>query len=274
MNLGLFSLPIAPLILFASVAAALLAARFAGKAAAAGTDNAVFMALLVGLVAARLVFVGRYLPAYEGSVLKMLDFRDLGFDGTAGVVAGAAVAAWLLWRRRAMRRPLAAALVAGVATWSVATAAAEYARPPQTVPAVQLVDDRGQIESLARRDGKPLVVNLWATWCPPCQAEMPSLAKAQAQHAGIDMVFVNQGETRDTIAGFLQAHDIRIEHSLLDPRLEVARAVKAAGYPTTLFYDAQGRLVASHLGPFSAATFQQALEQLYPQQMRMPEASR
>jgi thiol-disulfide isomerase/thioredoxin len=271
MNLGLFSLPITPLILFASVIAALLAARFAGKAAA-NVDQPVFTALLVGLVAARLVFVGRYLPAYEGNLLKMLDFRDLGFDGAAGALAGGIVAAWALLRRRALRKPLLAALVAGVATWSVATVAAEHARAPQTVPAVRLVDGGGQPQPLARHDGKPLVVNLWATWCPPCQAEMPALARAQAEHAGIDMVFVNQGETGDAIGSFLQAHDIHIANSLRDPGLEVARAVGAAGYPTTLFYDAQGHLVASHLGPFSAATFQHALEQLYPQQA--PEASR
>jgi thiol-disulfide isomerase/thioredoxin len=271
MNLGLFSLPITPLILFASVIAALLAARFAGKAAA-NVDQPVFTALLVGLVAARLVFVGRYLPAYEGNLLKMLDFRDLGFDGAAGAIAGGIVAAWALLRRRALRKPLLAALVAGVATWSVATVAAEHARAPQTVPAVRLVDGGGQPQPFARHDGKPLVVNLWATWCPPCQAEMPALARAQAEHAGIDMVFVNQGETGDAIDSFLQAHDIHIANSLRDPGLEVARAVGAAGYPTTLFYDAQGRLVASHLGPFSAATFQHALEQLYPQQE--PEASR
>jgi thiol-disulfide isomerase/thioredoxin len=271
MNFGFFSLPVTPVILFASVVAALIAGRLAGKAAA-NVDQPVFNTLIIGLIAARLVFVGRYLPAYEGNVLKMLDFRDLGFDGVAGVVAGACVATWAVLRRRGMRKRLVVALVAGVATWSIASVAAGYARPPQTVPGVLLIDDGGHLRPLAQHNGKPLVVNLWATWCPPCQAEMPALAKAQAQHPGIDLVFVNQGETRETVDGFLGARDIRIANSLLDPALAVARAVGAAGYPTTLFYDAQGRLVASHLGPFSPATFQQALEQLYPE--RMPETSR
>jgi hypothetical protein len=140
MNFGFFSLPPGPLILFASVAAALVAGRFAGKGAAANVDQSIFNALIVGLVAARLVFVGRYLPGYEGSVLKMLDFRDRGFDLVAGAIAGACVIAWIVLRRRALRKPLLVAVTAGVATWSVASAAAQFAQPPQIVPQVSVVD--------------------------------------------------------------------------------------------------------------------------------------
>jgi thiol-disulfide isomerase/thioredoxin len=264
MNFGFFSLPPGPLILFASVAAALVAGRFAGKGAAANVDQSIFNALIVGLVAARLVFVGRYLPGYEGSVLKMLDFRDRGFDLVAGAIAGACVIAWIVLRRRALRKPLLVAVTAGVATWSVASAAAQFAQPPQIVPQVSVVDSSGQLRPLARDDGKPLIVNLWATWCPPCQAEMPVLAQAQADNPRVDVVFVNQGEARSIVDTYLASHDIRIANSMLDPGLAVARAVGAAGYPTTLFYDAHGRLLARHLGPFSRATFEQALEQFYP----------
>jgi thiol-disulfide isomerase/thioredoxin len=270
MNFGLLSLPVEPLILFASVIVALAAGRFAtrrrngGNGAAANSDQSIFNTLMVGLVVARLVFVGRYLPGYEGSIAKMLDFRDRGFDLFAGAAAGACVVAWIMLRRRALRKPLLIAAVAGVATWSAASAAAQFAQAPQTVPQVSLVDGSGQPQPLARNDGKPLVVNLWATWCPPCQAEMPVLAQAQADNRRVDVVFVNQGEVRATVDDYLDSHGIRIANSLLDPGLAVARAVDAAGFPTTLFYDARGRLLARHLGPFSRATFEAALEQFYP----------
>ncbi|MFC0401625.1 TlpA disulfide reductase family protein [Paraburkholderia rhizosphaerae] len=265
MNFGFFSLPLGPLILLVSVIAALVAGHFAGRRAAVAVDQSVFNALIVGLVAARLVFIGRYLPGYDGSVVKMLDFRDLGFDMAAGAIAGALVVAWTVLRRPALRKPLLIAMAAGVATWSAATVAAQFAQPPQFVPQVSLVDSDGQLRPLARHDGKPLVVNLWATWCPPCQAEMPVLAQAQTDHPRVDLVFVNQGETRTVVDGYLASHDIRIANSMFDPGLAVARAVGAAGFPTTLFYDAQGRLLARHLGGFSRATFEQALEQFYPE---------
>jgi thiol-disulfide isomerase/thioredoxin len=285
MNFGFLSLPVGPLILIASVVAALAAGRFAARrrsgdtgaseGAAPNVDQSVFNALIVGLVVARLVFVGRYLPGYEGSIVKMLDFRDRGFDLVAGAVAGACVVAWIALRRRAVRKPLLVAVVAGVATWSVASAAAQFAQASQTVPQVSLVDSSGQPQPLARNDGKPLVVNLWATWCPPCQAEMPVLAEAQAANGRVDLVFVNQGEARATVDDYLDSHGIHIADSMLDPGLAVARAVDAAGFPTTLFYDARGRLLARHLGPFSRATFEAALEQFYPAiDARKQEASR
>jgi YD repeat-containing protein len=270
MNLGFISLPVGPLILFASVIVALVAGRFAarrrrdGEGAAANIDQSIFNTLIVGLIVARLVFVGRYLPGYEGSIGKMLDFRDRGFDLFAGAAAGACVVAWIMLRRRALRKPLLVAVAAGVATWSVASAGAQFAQAPQTVPQVSVIDSSGQPRPLARHDGKPLVVNLWATWCPPCQAEMPVLAQAQAANGRVDVVFVNQGEARATVDDYLDSHGIHIANSMLDPDLAVARAVDAAGFPTTLFYDARGRLVARHLGPFSRATFEAALEQFYP----------
>jgi hypothetical protein len=55
-----------------------------------------------------------------------------------------------------------------------------------------------------------------------------------------------------------------LQNLVLDPSLAVARAVGARAYPTTLFYDGKGKLLAVHLGPFSQATFQNALETLYP----------
>jgi len=137
-------------------------------------------------------------------------------------------------------------------------------RQPANVPVVSLINIDGARQSLTKGDGRPTVVNLWATWCPPCQAEMPILAEAQAETPGLHIVFVNQGETRDVVSSYLTSHDLHIKNALLDPNLAVARAVSATAYPTTLFYDAQGRLLSAHLGQFSRATFAQAIEQFYP----------
>ncbi len=229
----------------------------------ARSERAFWWILATGLIAARLVFVLRYLPAYTERVDTMFDIRDLGFDAVAGLVSAACVTIVFLLRSRALRKPLAAGIAAGAFAWGVATAAVGVSGAVQTMPAISLANVNGGVEPLSAGDGKPTIVNLWATWCPPCQAEMPVLAQAQAENPGIHLVFVNQGETRQNVAEYVEAHGMQLQHSLLDPSLQVARAVGAVGYPTTLFYDANGRLLDVHLGSFSKATFQLAMQQFY-----------
>lgn len=263
MNVGPFSLPVPPLIFFVSV----MVSFFAGwlfRKNRANVDGAIFGTVLTGLVVARLSFVLHYLPAYKGSFVKMLDFRDQGFDLIPGLVAGGCVVGWLLLRRRSMRVPLLAAVVAGAVVWSSASAVISLSRQPANVPVVSLLNLDGVREPLSKGDGRPTIVNLWATWCPPCQEEMPVLAEAQAATPDLRIVFVNQGETHDVVSSYLNSHDLHIKNVLLDPGLAVARAVSARAYPTTLFYDAQGRLLSAHLGQFSPASFAQAIEQYYP----------
>jgi thiol-disulfide isomerase/thioredoxin len=263
MNVGPFSLPLPPLIFFISVVVSLFAGWIFRKNRA-NVDGAIFSSVFTGLVVARLSFVLHYLPAYKGGFVKMLDFRDQGFDMTAGLIAGGCVVGWFLLRRPTMRVPLLAAVVAGAVVWISVTSFINLSRQPASVPIVSLINIDGARQSLTKGDGRPIVVNLWATWCPPCQAEMPILAEAQAETPGLHIVFVNQGETRDVVSSYLTSHDLHIKNALLDPNLAVARAVSATAYPTTLFYDAQGRLLSAHLGQFSRATFAQAIEQFYP----------
>jgi thiol-disulfide isomerase/thioredoxin len=254
MNLGPLSFPVAPLILLVSVAIAVVAARLAGRGAR-DAEGAIVNSVIVGLVVSRLSFVAHYLPAYQGDVLKMLDFRDQGFDRLPGVVAGALMLLWVVLRRRHLRGAAVIAALAGVFTWSAASAFAGTGRESEFLPAVQ---------PLARNDGKPLVVNLWASWCGPCRGEMPVLAEAQREFTGVDLAFVNQGESRVTVSDFVTTQGLSLRNLALDPSLAVARAVGARAFPTTLFYDGTGKLLAVHLGPFSQATFQNALETLYP----------
>ena len=262
MKLGPLVIPIHSLIFCLSLLAAFVVLRMVERPGAR-TERAFWWILAVGLITARLVFVLRYLPAYAERVETIFDIRDLGFDALAGVVSAACVATVFLLRSRAIRKPLAAGIAAGVLAWGVATAAADSSGAVQTMPAISLANVSGGVEPLSGGDGKPTIVNLWATWCPPCQAEMPVLAQAQSENPGIHLVFVNQGETRQNVAEYVEAHGMRLQHSLLDPSLQVARAVGAVGYPTTLFYDANGRLLDVHLGSFSKATLQLAMEKFY-----------
>lgn len=263
MTIGAFAFPVSAVILFASVALAVIVARVTGRAGS-DAESVILNSVLAGLVIARLSFVLHYLPSYKGHLIRMLDFRDLGFDLVPGAVAGAIALLWTLNRKRHLRRAVLLAAAVGVVSWGAATAATGGPPRAAKLPDVRLVDIGGHAQSLARTDGKPLVVNLWASWCPPCRAEMPTLAEAQHAFPGVDLMFVNQGESRETINGFVGSEGLDIQNLMLDPTLSVAKAVGARAFPTTLFYDAQGKLLAVHLGPFSRATFQQAIHSLYP----------
>ena len=110
--------------------------------------------------------------------------------------------------------------------------------------------------------GKPMVVNMWATWCPPCRREMPLLAAAQKRETGVRIVFLNQGENGNTAQGYFAAAGLEVANVVLDPRAAIAREVGSRGLPTTLFYDAAGRLVDTHMGEISAAVLESKLQRL------------
>ncbi|MFN9959772.1 MAG: TlpA family protein disulfide reductase, partial [bacterium] len=97
------------------------------------------------------------------------------------------------------------------------------------------------------------MLNLWATWCGPCRAEMPLLAKAQREHPEVLFVLVNQGETEATILAYLQREGLRLDEVWRDPVSAMGPAVGSSGLPTTVFFDAQGRRQGAHVGVLSEA---------------------
>ena len=113
-------------------------------------------------------------------------------------------------------------------------------------------------------DGKPLVVNLWATWCPPCRREMPVLAAAQQRETGVNFVFANQAESRATVMRYLTTSQLDLANVTLDRYSELGNVAGSGILPATLFYDGSGRLVDTYLGELSAATLEKKLTQLRP----------
>ena len=216
--------------------------------------RALTLAAVAGLLAARLGFIATAWPAYAASPLSSLDLRDGGWMPWAGAATAAGVLAGFAWRWRAIARPVAVGAASGLALWAAATTALGVHDDPP-LPALSLVPlDGGAAVPLHAADGRPTVINLWATWCAPCRIEMPHLAEAQQQHPDVRFVFVNHGENPEAARAWLQRQPYRLANVLSDPRLQVADAVRTSGLPTTLFVDAQGRIVERHMGPLSAAS--------------------
>ncbi|WP_168991649.1 TlpA disulfide reductase family protein [Paraburkholderia sp. UYCP14C] len=257
------------LILFASVAVALVVARIV-NGGVSHADRPIIRITIIALVLSRLAFVAEYLPAYRADWISVFDIRDLGFAPRPGIVAGVALLSWVLVRRSHLRRAMALAAVAGLASWGAASAAVDTPTTTQTIPRIALANLHGNVNALEKGNGKPQVVNLWASWCGPCRAEMPVFEEAQKRYSGLNIVLVNQGESSVAISDFLTAQGLNDDNVMTDPNFALARAVRASVFPTTLFYDAQGNLLTMHAGAFSRATLQHALEALYPDRVAAP----
>lgn len=139
---------------------------------------------------------------------------------------------------------LAAVLTSGFAG---ADASAEIgltrlAEPP-TAPAFTLEGADGSVYRLEDFRGKPLIVNFWATWCPPCRAEIPSMQRA-AQMLGDEaaLVAINVGEDAQTVADFLETTPVGFP-VLLDSDGAVTQRWPLMGLPTTFVVTPNGRIL-------------------------------
>ncbi|MDH5538011.1 MAG: TlpA family protein disulfide reductase [Rhizobacter sp.] len=274
--LGPFALPMAPVLLLAAVwGASWLASWLAGRVRGDGpateqspalsslAGNTIVHAALFGLLAARLAHLALHADLYLATPLSALDVRDGGWHALAGALAGAL---WLLWRALQtplLRRPLALASATGLALW-LAAGLATGVRDTPALPAVALTDlSTGATLDLAQAArGRPVVVNLWASWCGPCRQEMPLLAEAQRNERSIGFLFVNQGESAETIRRYMEGQNLPLREVLLDPGSTLGPAVGSGGLPTTLFYDGRGRRVDAHFGVLNAAALEGRLRNL------------
>ncbi len=118
------------------------------------------------------------------------------------------------------------------------------ADPPRPLPELAFQDEHGASRTLTDARGKGLVLNLWATWCAPCVAELPELDRlAAALHeAGIAVwaASSDQGEA-GRVRQFYQTHDIRDLPVLLDPEGRGGQTLGIGGIPTTILIEATGR---------------------------------
>lgn len=136
---------------------------------------------------------------------------------------------------------------------SMALAAAREASPLERVerplPEFDHVDLEGRHwtpESLA---GKVWIINLWASWCPPCVEEMPSMnaAREQLDPAQVGMLALNAGESRETIEAFLEK--LSLDFPVLLGDSEVMSKLSVQGLPTTVVVNRQGMVVYEAIGP-------------------------
>jgi peroxiredoxin len=124
--------------------------------------------------------------------------------------------------------------------------------PPLVPPPFSMSLPNGTKRTLADYRGEGIVLNLWATWCAPCIAEMPALDElaASARKFAIAVLPVSiDARGLSVVKPFYAAHNLGHLPILLDPESDAARAFKVHGIPATFIIDRQGRVVGRTEGP-------------------------
>ncbi|MET0857016.1 MAG: TlpA disulfide reductase family protein [Telluria sp.] len=262
-HIGPLAMPAAVLVVGLAILASTGASYWFRRYRGIDVEPVLWKMIFGGLLAARAAFVLSHLDVYAGAPLDALDIRDGGFVAPAGILAGFLIGAALSVKLKTPRKPLVIASLAGMLVWMAGTLAVHDFDPARSaLPEVELRRLDGSPVQLRSLAGKPMVVNLWATWCPPCRREMPALRDAQASNPDVQFVFINQGEDAEKIRRFLAAERLELANVFSDRMGATAKKTGASGFPTTLFYDGQGRLVSRRAGELSRAVLDERIAAL------------
>lgn len=158
---------------------------------------------------------------------------------------------------------IAAVLLAVYFRGSGAAGAGPQALAGRSAPSFPVSDTNGAPSSLQQYRGKIVVLNLWASWCPPCRAEMPDLQRLYAanRQRGVVVIGVDQGESPARAASFARSLSIRYP-IWIDNDQEYGRVYAALGLPTTVIIDRGGVVTRGFDGPLSYPQMTQALAPL------------
>jgi peroxiredoxin len=148
---------------------------------------------------------------------------------------------------------VAAFVVAGL-VWALflAEAPPDPLAPGHPAPEFRLVDARdGSLRSLDEWRGRVVLLNFWATWCKPCEDEMPSMQRLYESLGGLDfeMVAISVDADPEPVGAFRDRLGLRFP-ILLDPEQTAAREYQTTGFPESFLIDREGRLAtARFVGP-------------------------
>ncbi len=248
----------------AAVITFLVIAEFRGFGAAARARRTsrstwAFAVLVAWIIGARAGFVLENSASFAAQPWDAVKLWQGGFVPWIGAAFAASMIAFVSLRRRAELMPLTLGAVAAAGVFLAMNAVFSGSSPD--LPGGTFEALRGPDVTLEDIE-EPVVLNLWATWCPPCRREMPMMLDVAAQSDTATFVFANQGEDVSQIGRFLAAEGLAAEHIVLDRQMDLMNALGAKGLPATLIFDRHGTLVQSHTGEISRAALERALREV------------
>jgi cytochrome c biogenesis protein CcmG/thiol:disulfide interchange protein DsbE len=167
-----------------------------------------------------------------------------------------------LARRHKVITGITALFVAAIIAVSLATSGspAPPNYPAATGFSLPELGQAGQQVSLSQYNGKPVIVNFWASWCEPCQQETPLLASwYKQQHGHVVLLGLDENDTTASALKFAQAKGVTYPIGF-DPNVTVALAYNVDGLPQTFFLNAQHRIVDHVLGAVTTADLAKGLK--------------
>jgi len=148
----------------------------------------------------------------------------------------------------------------------VAPATTATTPAPQTdhlAPDFTLISLDGTKVTLSDLKGQVALINIWATWCPPCRAEMPTIETSYQQYRdqGFTVLAVNLQEDPRTVAAFMREYKLTFP-ALFDLDGQVSRTYQAISLPSSFFVDRKGVIRAVYRGPMPRSVIAGTVEQL------------
>jgi cytochrome oxidase Cu insertion factor (SCO1/SenC/PrrC family) len=131
-------------------------------------------------------------------------------------------------------------------------------------PSFELATTDGRRAGLADFAGQPAVINFWASYCPPCKAEMPLLQQLVGRQSGVQLVLINEGDSAQAARSFLSSVGIH-QAALLDSDLGVGHAYGVSPLPMTVFVRADGTISGRQIGQLSESVLAAQLSNLTTQ---------
>lgn len=113
-----------------------------------------------------------------------------------------------------------------------------------------------------QQTGEHRVLNLWATWCAPCRAELPAFDGVASRVEGVDIVGINVGDSGPDAAELVDELGLSFTQ-VLDPNATVQQALRITGMPSTIFVDADGEILQVHAGELETEELESLLADLF-----------
>lgn len=135
-------------------------------------------------------------------------------------------------------------------------------------PELALIDLQGQSSSLEDYRGQVVLVNLWATWCPPCKEEMPELESFYRRHKedGFTIIAVNDGDPTSDVLQFVEDYGLTFPVWLDPGYIATEQAFKTLNLPASFVIDRDGMIVMSWLGGIHAKTLEKYVTPIIEEQ--------
>ncbi|MGX7144212.1 TlpA family protein disulfide reductase [Facklamia languida] len=131
----------------------------------------------------------------------------------------------------------------------------------------EFIDGKEEVIDITDNIGRPMVVNMWATWCPPCREEMPAFQKAWEDHKeDVDFFMVNAlhskpGENKEAVDRFVEKHKLSLP-IYYDLDMTTMIELQATFLPTTLFINKEGEIIHHQIGMISPEDLEKHIESI------------